>query len=198
MKTTIFNTPIVSSIFQLFARIIMRILGWRVDGTLPDLPKFILIGAPHTSNWDFFVFLGLIFTLQANVKFMGKAELFRPPHGWFFRYCGGIPVDRKKSTGLVDQMVKACNESEKFILTIAPEGTRHQVTEWKRGFYHIAKSAGIPIVMVVVDGKHKRISILKEVFHPTGNIEADMKSIQGFFAGVAGINPRRKYITLQN
>jgi len=129
---------------------------------------------------------------------MGKAELFRPPHGWFFRYCGGIPVDRKKSTGLVDQMVKACNESEKFILTIAPEGTRHQVTEWKRGFYHIAKSAGIPIVMVVVDGKHKRISILKEVFHPTENIEADMKSIQGFFAGVAGINPRRKYITLQN
>lgn len=198
MKTTIFNTPILSYIFHILARIIMRILGWRVDGTLPDLPKFILIGAPHTSNWDFVLFLGLIFTLRANVKFMGKAELFRPPHGWFFRYCGGIPVDRKKSTGLVDQMVKACNESDKFILTIAPEGTRHQVTEWKRGFYHIAKSAGIPIVMAVVDGKHKRIRILKEVFHPTEDIEADMKSIQRFFAGIAGINPRRKYITLQN
>jgi 1-acyl-sn-glycerol-3-phosphate acyltransferase len=196
MKTTIFNTPILSFIFHILARIIMRILGWRVDGTLPNLPKYVLIGAPHTSNWDFVLFLGLIFYLRANVNFMGKAELFRFPIGWFFRYCGGIPVDRKKSTGLVEQMVKACNESEKFILTIAPEGTRHHVTEWKRGFYHIAKSAGIPIVLAIVDGKHKTVRI-GQVFHPTDDMEADMKSIQGFFAGVVGINPRRKYITLE-
>jgi 1-acyl-sn-glycerol-3-phosphate acyltransferase len=196
MKTTIFNTPFLSFIFHILARIVMRILGWRVDGTLPDLPKFVLIGAPHTSNWDFVLFLGLIFYLRANVHFMGKAELFHFPIGWFFRYCGGIPVDRKKSTGLVEQMVKACNESEKFILTIAPEGTRHHVTEWKRGFYHIAKSAGIPIVMAVVDGKHKTVRI-GQVFRSTDDMEADMKSIQGFFAGVVGINPRRKYITLE-
>jgi 1-acyl-sn-glycerol-3-phosphate acyltransferase len=196
MKTTIFNAPILSFIFHILAKIIMRILGWRVDGTLPDLPKFVLIGAPHTSNWDFVLFLGLIFYLRANVHFMGKAEIFRWPIGWFFRYCGGVPVDRKKSTGLVEQMVKACNESEKFILTIAPEGTRHHVTEWKRGFYHIAKSAGIPIVMAVVDGKHKTVRI-GQVFHPTEDMEADMKSIQGYFAGVVGLNPRRKYITLQ-
>ena len=195
MKTTIFNTPILSYIFHILARIIMRILGWRVDGMLPDLPKYVLIGAPHTSNWDFVLFLGLIFYLRANVRYMGKVELFRPPHGFFFRYCGGVPVDRQKSTGLVEQMVKACNESEKFILTIAPEGTRHHVTEWKRGFYHIAKSAGIPIVLAVVDGKHKTVHV-GQVFQPTEDIEADMKSIQGFFAGVVGINPRRKYITL--
>jgi 1-acyl-sn-glycerol-3-phosphate acyltransferase len=197
MKTTIFNTPILSFIFQLLARILMRLLGWRVDGKLPDLPKYVLIGAPHTSNWDFVLFLGLIFHLRANVHFMGKAEIFRFPIGWFFRYCGGVPVDRKKSTGLVDQMVKVYNESEKFILTIAPEGTRHQVVEWKRGFYHIAKGAGIPIVMAVVDGKHKEVRI-GQVFHPTDEIEADMKAIQGYFAGVAGINPKRKYITLQS
>jgi 1-acyl-sn-glycerol-3-phosphate acyltransferase len=197
MKTTIFNTPILSFILQLLARIIMRLLGWKVSGKLPDLPKFVLIGAPHTSNWDFMLFLGLIFYLRANVRYMGKAELFRFPIGWFFRYCGGIPVDRKKSTGLVDQMVKACNESDKFILTIAPEGTRHHVNEWKRGFYHIAKSAGIPIVMAVVDGRHKEVRI-GQVFQPTEDIEADMKMIQGYFAGVAGINPKRKYITLQS
>jgi len=173
----------------------MRLAGWHVDGNLPDLPKFVLIGAPHTSNWDFILFLGVIFSLRANVRFMGKAELFRFPIGWFFRYCGGVPVDRKKSTGLVEQMVKVCNESETFILTIAPEGTRHHVVEWKRGFYHIAKSAGIPIVMAVVDGKHKTVHI-GQVFHPTENIEADMKSIQGFFMGIVGIHPRRKYITL--
>lgn len=197
MKTTIFNTPILSGIFYLLARFFMRLTGWRVEGKLPDLPKYVLIGAPHTSNFDFLLFLGVIFSLRANVKFMGKAELFRPPYGWFFYYCGGIPVDRKKSTGLVEQMVKACNDSDKFILTIAPEGTRHQVVEWKRGFYHIAKSAGIPIVLAVVDGKHKKVRI-GHVFHPTDDAEADMKAIQGHFTGVIGLNPRRKYITLEN
>lgn len=195
-STTIFNTPVLSRFFQLLARFFMRLTGWRVEGTLPELPKFILIGAPHTSNWDFVLFLGIIFTLKANVKFMGKAELFRNPFGWFFYYCGGIPVDRKKSTGLVDQMVEACNQAENFILTIAPEGTRHHVSEWKRGFYHIAKGAGIPIVMAVVDGKKKVVRV-GQVFQPTDNIEADMQSIQGYFAGVTGINPRRKYITLE-
>ena len=197
MKTTIFNTPVLSNIYHNLAKIIMRAFGWRVEGTLPDLPKFVLIGAPHTSNWDFLLFLGVIFSLRANVRFMGKSEMFRFPIGWFFRFCGGVPVDRKKSTGLVEQMVKVCNESEKFILTIAPEGTRHQVTEWKRGFYHIAKSAGIPIVMAVVDGRHKTVRI-GQIFHPTGDIEADMKFIQGVFEGVTGIKSRRKYITLQN
>ena len=195
-RITIFNTPVLSWIFHHLARLIMWLTGWRVEGKLPALPKFVLIGAPHTSNWDFPLFLGIIFTLRANVHFMGKAELFRFPIGWFFRYCGGVPVDRKKSTGLVEQMVEACNKSDKFILTIAPEGTRHHVTEWKRGFYHIAKSAGIPIVMAVVDGKQREVRV-GQVFHPTENMEADIKTIQGFFTGVVGINPRRKYITLE-
>ncbi len=174
----------------------MRLAGWRVDGKLPDLPKFVLIGAPHTSNWDFVLFLGVIFSLRANVRFMGKAELFRWPIGWFFHWCGGIPVDRKKSTGLVEQMVDAFHRSDKLILVIAPEGTRHHVVEWKKGFYHIAKGAGIPVVIAVVDGRHKAVRI-GQVFHPTNDIEADMKMIKGFFEGVAGINPRRKYITLK-
>ena len=197
MNLTIFNTPILSTLLHHFARFMMRWRGWRIDGKLPDLPKFVLIGAPHTSNWDFLLFLGVIFSLRANVRFMGKAELFRFPHGWFFRYCGGVPVDRKKSTGLVEQMVKAANESKNFILTIAPEGTRHQVVEWKRGFYFIAKNAGIPIVMAQVDGKHKTVHILKQVFHPTEDVESDMKAIKEHFDGIVGVHPRRKYITLE-
>ncbi len=194
---TIFNTPIISSILRSLSGLIMRLLGWRVEGTLPDLPKYILIGAPHTSNWDFLLFLAAIFHLKANVKFMGKAELFRSPFGWFFYWCGGIPVDRKKSQGLVEQMVDACNRSDKFILTIAPEGTRYKVSEWKMGFYHIAKNTGIPIVMAIVDGKRKSLRV-GQVYQLTENMNTDVKEIKGFFIGMTGINPRTKYITLED
>ena len=171
-------------------------VGWRVEGNLPDLPKYILIGAPHTSNWDFVLFLGIIFHLRANAGFMGKAELFRNPFGWFFYWCGGIPVDRSKSQGLVEQMADACARSEKFILTIAPEGTRHEISEWKMGFYHIAKKAGIPVVMAVVDGAKKTVFV-GQVFHLTEDMDADIKAIKEVFAGIVGINPRKKYITLR-
>ena len=197
LKTTIFNTPILSAFLRFVTYLIFRLVGWRVEGQLPDLPKYILIGAPHTSNWDFVLFLGIIFHLRANVKFMGKAELFRNPFGWFFYWCGGIPVDRKKSQGLVEQMVEACVKSDKFILTIAPEGTRHYVSEWKMGFYHIAKSAGIPLVMAVVDGRKKEVRV-GQIFHLTENMDTDIKTIKGFFEGVVGINPRQKYITLKD
>lgn len=174
----------------------MRLAGWRVDGKLPDIPKFLLVGAPHTSNWDFLLFLGVVFHLKEDVRFMGKAELFRSPIGWFFYYCGGIPVDRSKSTGLVEQMVEACNKAETFKLTITPEGTRKYVREWKRGFYHIAQGAGIPLVFAKVDGKQKTIRV-GETFYLTNDIEADMQAIQGAFKGMVGINPRKKYITLE-
>lgn len=196
MKLTIFNTPIISTIFRLISNLTMFLAGWRVEGKLPDLPKYLIIGAPHTSNWDFLLFLGVIFRLKADVRYMGKAELFRSPFGWFFYWCGGIPVDRSKSTGLVEQMVEAYNKSEKFILTIAPEGTRHGVKEWKRGFYHIAKGAGVPLVMAKVDGKKKTMQV-GEIFHLTEDIEADMKAILDMFKGLSGVNPRKKYITLE-
>lgn len=175
----------------------MRLVGWRVDGALPNYPKYLIIGAPHTSNWDFLLFLGVIFHLKADVRYMGKAELFRNPFGWFFYWCGGVPVDRKKSTGLVEQTVEACNKAEKFVLTIAPEGTRHYVSEWKMGFYHIAKAARIPLVMAVVDGKQKAIHV-GQIFHLTENMEADIKTIKGFFEGYTGVNPRKKYIVLKD
>jgi 1-acyl-sn-glycerol-3-phosphate acyltransferase len=197
LKTTIFTTPILSPLFRLLSNSIMRLFGWRVEGTLPDLPKYIIIGAPHTSNWDFVLFLGVIFRLKVNARYMGKAELFRSPIGGFFYYCGGIPVDRSKSQGLVEQMVDACEKADQFILTIAPEGTRHGVKEWKRGFYHIAKGAGIPIVMAKVDGRHKTI-LVGETFYPTEDMEADMKAIQGMFKGMVGVTPPRKYIPLED
>ncbi len=197
MKNTIFTTPVISQLLRFLSNSIMRLIGWKVEGALPNLPKYLIIGAPHTSNWDFLLFLATIFHLKVDARYMGKAELFRGPFGWFFYWCGGIPVDRKKSQGLVEQMVEACNNSDKFILTIAPEGTRHKVKEWKRGFYHIAKGAGIPIIMAKVDGKKKAMCV-GEIFHLTEDMEADMLAIQDAFKGMVGINPRKKYITLQN
>ena len=196
MKTTIFTTPIISPILRIISNLIMRLSGWRVEGKFPDIPKFVVIAAPHTSNWDFIVFLGAVLHLKVDVRYMGKAELFKFPHGPFFYYCGGYPVDRKKSTGLVEQMVDAFNRNERFILIIAPEGTRHHVSEWKRGFYHIAKGAGVPIVMGKLDGKSKTVNV-GEIFHPTDDMEADLSAITKLFDGCVGINPRRKYITLQ-
>ena len=197
MKTTIFTTPILSTIFHYEARILFRLFGWRIDGTLPDIPKYVLVGAPHTSNWDYILFLGVMFVLRMDARVMMKADVFVFPIGWLFRYFGGYPVDRKKSTGLVGQMVEAVKAKDKFILAIAPEGTRSYVKDWKRGFYHIAKGAGIPIVIGQLDGKNKTIRILKEPFYPTDDIEADMAAIKGKFEGVLGIKPRRKYITLE-
>lgn len=189
MNTTIFDTPVISKLLRGLSKASLHLLGWRVQGRLPDLTKFIIVGAPHTSNWDFVMFLALAFVLEAKVRFMGKAEIFRGPIGGFFRWCGGVPVDRSRSQGLVEQMVQAIEEAKQFILVITPEGTRSKVGEWKRGFYHIAKRANIPVVAGYVDSLTKTCGI-GPIFHLTDNIEADIERIQSFFKDKVGINPR--------
>lgn len=189
MKQTIFTTPILTDFLRGTFRTACKVLGWRIEGSLPNDPRLVLIGAPHTSNWDFILFLALAFHLRADVHYMGKAELFRWPFGGFFRYCGGYPVERDKSQGLVEQMARIMQEAGRFILVIAPEGTRHKAPKWKTGFYHIARQTGAPVVAAFIDSSIKTCAI-GPTFHLTGNLEADMKSIQSFYAGKAGIHPR--------
>jgi 1-acyl-sn-glycerol-3-phosphate acyltransferase len=190
LNTTIFDTPILSKLLHYLTKFLLRVFGWHVEGQMPDIPKFIVIGAPHTSNWDFVMMLALGFALQAKLYFMGKSELFHPLIGFFFRWCGGIPVDRTKSTGMVEQMVDVIRRSERFILAVAPEGTREKVLVWKSGFYHIAKKAGIPVVFGFVDGGRKTVGV-GPTFMLTDDMEADMKAIQFFYAGIVGIRPHR-------
>ncbi|GAB4503863.1 MAG: lysophospholipid acyltransferase family protein [Anaerolineales bacterium] len=189
MRTTIYTTPIITPALRGLFQIILRLAGWRVVGQLPHLPKYIIVGAPHTSNWDFVMFLALALVLKGDMRYMGKAELFRSPLGGFFRWCGGVPVDRSKPQGLVEQTVQAIREAEHFRLVITPEGTRKQVTEWKRGFYYIARQANIPIVAGFVDSQTKTCGI-GPIFTLSSDIEADLRTIQSFFKDKVGINPK--------
>jgi len=159
-------------------------------GKLPEIPKFVIVGAPHTSNWDFVMFLALAFILRGDLRVMGKKELFHWPYGGFFRWCGGVPVDRSQHHGLVEQTVQAIHESDHFQLVITPEGTRSKVGKWKRGFYYIAKEAAIPVVTGYVDSRTKTCGI-GPTFTLTDNMETDIKAMQFFFKDKVGINPEK-------
>jgi len=160
-----------------------------VVGQLPDYPKFVVVGAPHTSNWDFVLFLALAFILKGNLRYMGKKELFRWPFTGFFLWCGGVPVDRSKPQGLVEQTVQAIQAAEHFQLVVTPEGTRRLVGKWKMGFYHIAKGANIPVVTGFVDSVTRTCGI-GPTFTLTDNMEADVATIKAYFKDKVGINPR--------
>jgi 1-acyl-sn-glycerol-3-phosphate acyltransferase len=129
----------------------LKLRGWRFTGELPDLPKLIVIGAPHTTNWDFIIFLGALHRFRMKASFIGKHTLFRWPFGYFFRWLGGIPVDRTKPGGLVQQVVDAIKQSDRMVLVMAPEGTRKAAPYWKSGFLQIAALAEVPIVLGYVD-----------------------------------------------
>ena len=148
----------------------------------------MLIGAPHTSNLDFFLMLFLIGISGLKLNWLGKDSLFRKPIGGIMRKLGGIPVNRRASTRFVDQMVAAFNENDELALVIAPEGTRSKTHYWKTGFYYIAVGAGVPIVFAYVDATRKTTGI-GPVFMPTGDLQADFAQIKAFYDDKVGIHP---------
>ena len=163
-------------------------LGWKIIGDVPrDLKKYIIIVAPHSSNWDFLIGLSLRSIMKFPSNYLAKKELFKPPFGWLFKRMGGFPVDRDKHSNLVDQVVALYNKEEQFVIAIAPEGTRKNVSKWKTGFYHISVKAKVPIVMVALDYEHKSILWAKP-FYPVGDFEIDRKVIEEFFKGIKGKN----------
>ena len=170
---------------------LFRALGWKVVGELPDVPKMVIIGAPHTSNWDFFLFLAVLHHFDIRVKYLGKHTLFRPPFGFMFRKLGGIPVDRSKAGGIVRQVKEAFDASEEMILVIAPEGTRRAARQWKSGVVEIADRTGVPVVFAGVDGARKTLTISEP--HEVGGDRAGfMDRVRTFFADKPGIRPKGK------
>jgi 1-acyl-sn-glycerol-3-phosphate acyltransferase len=191
MKRTIFTTPILNSALQRMSIIILKLAGWRKEGRPPDLPKYVVIAAPHTCGWELPIGLLMAFACRVNAHWLGKDSLFRGPLGPFFKWIGGIPVDRSKPSGMVAQMVEAFNKSERMALILAPEGTRKATSHWRTGFYHIAMGAGVPIVLGYLDFRRKAGGI-GPVIMPTGDLNEDMYKIRRFYAGVTPAHPERK------
>lgn len=164
--------------------------GWSPEGRLPGARKFVLMGAPHTSNWDFLVFLGTVEALGLTPRFIGKDSLFRGPMGDFMRGLGGVPVDRNANQDMVAQMAARIRAADDFALVIAPEGTRSPTRHWRSGFYRIALAAGVPILCVGPDYERRR-GVLGPLIEPTGDFEADMKPAWAFFRTLAPKHPER-------
>jgi len=161
-------------------RSVLKLMGWRIEGQIPPLDKFVAIGAHHTSNWDFVVFLALKFVLRLNVRWFGKHSIFRWPFAGLLRAWGGIPIRRDRQRNTVEQAVQAFHEHRQFILVLSPEGTRQKVERWKMGFYHIALGAGVPIVPGALDYQNRRV-VIGPAFHPSGDEQADLAAILAFF-----------------
>lgn len=165
------------------------ILGWKAVVTVPMYDKCVVCAAPHTSNLD--LFIGKLFygTIGGKTSFMMKKEWFFFPLGLIFKAVGGIPVNRGRKSSLVDQMTKQFSEKKKFHLAITPEGTRKANPNWKKGFYHIAMKANVPIVLVGIDYTTKTITAGKAIF-PSGDIEKDMKEIKQYYRNFKGKHPK--------
>ncbi len=164
---------------------ILRILGWKIGPEGDNLPKSVICVAPHTSNLDFT--LGQLFygAIGKKAKFFIKAEWFVFPMNIIFKSMGGIPVSRSKSSSITDRMSEEFARCESLHLAIAPEGTRKQVTEWKKGFYYIALKANVPIQVAYIDYEKKEIGF-KATFHPTGNADEDIRAIRAMYNGIKG------------
>lgn len=172
---------------------ILRLLGWSLRGGIPkDLNKYILAVVPHTSNWDFPLGLLVRASLARRVQFIGKHTLFRFPHGFIFRWLGGHPVDRSKSSNYVDSVVEIFNRHEKFAISLAPEGTRKKVDKLRTGFYFIAKKANVPIILVRFDYSQKLITF-SDPFYTTDDISSDFDYIHNFFKGAVGKIPSNSF-----
>lgn len=171
-------------------RVGMRVLGgWRIEGELPATRQAIIPVAPHTSNWDFFVGVFVMLALGLKLSFLGKHTIFRFPVNRLLRWLGGIPIDRSAAQGVVGQMVTEFQQRHELVLALAPEGTRSRVSEWKKGFVHIAKEAQVPVVPVAFDFSRKVVDI-----HPPmmihGDIESELLRVKQAVAHAVGKNPQ--------
>ena len=173
------------------AQLILSALGWQLDASLPDEKKFVIIGAFHTSNWDFPLGILGMWALGLKASWVGKHTLFRGPLGPIFKRMGGIPVDRSVHTGFIQRVAELYNTREEMALTIAAEGTRSKTAHWKTGFYFIALEAKVPIALGYIDYRNKRLGV-GGALYPTGDISKDFEIIRDFYSQKSGLRPENQ------
>lgn len=190
MQYTLFSTPILSSVLRVISIVMLKIIRWRVIGSLPEgQRKYVLIVAPHTSNWDFILFVFAVSVLRLQPSVLIKSTLFVGPLGWFLRYCGAIPVNRTQANSLVDYIAGIYAEREEFVLIITPEGTRSANPNWKRGFHHVARKAEVPVLVVYVDSAIRTIGI-EGLMEPSDDVDADINKLKQFYDSKSGLKPK--------
>lgn len=173
------------------SRLILQMWGWTADSRIGQVDKYVLIGAPHTTNWDFPLTLLGLSSMGIRFSWVAKHTVFIWPLGFFLRAIGGIPVDRRAGTAFLKRTIELYNERSRFILAIAPEGTRSRTRYWKTGFYIIARKAEVPIALGYVDYRKKQIGIGK-IFTPSGDIEQDFELIRDFYRDKVGKFPENQ------
>ncbi|NKB32085.1 MAG: glycerol acyltransferase [Pseudomonadales bacterium] len=186
MRATVFSTPIITPLLRGISIALLGITGWKTRGEELQHQRFVLIGAPHTSNWDFPLMLLVVLKLRLRVYWMGKHTLFPFPFSGLMKWLGGIPIDRSASHNVVNESVRQYKEHDELVILIPPEGTRKKVEKWKSGFYHIANLADVPILLGYVDAAKKEAGFA-DFFNPTGDAEKDMQEIRAFYATKKGL-----------
>lgn len=172
------------------ARGFLRLAGWRVTNPMPAVPKAVIIGGPHTSNWDGIYTLAAMMQLGLDAHVMIKDSAFKGPFGAMLRWMGALPIARHKAGGVVEQTVAQFNSRDKLVMVVAPEGTRGGATQWKTGFYRIAEQAGVPIVLATADYQKKEITFAR-VIEPCGDVEKDLEHIFQCYAQVEPRHPEK-------
>jgi len=173
---------------QSMARAFLRLSGWAFEGSLPRSRRYVLIAAPHTSNWDFVYMIAIALSLGVRLHWMGKASLFDSPLGGLYRALGGIPIRRDVASNVVEQSAARFAGVEDLVLAVPAEGTRALAGTWRSGFYHIARLADVPIVLGYLDYARKRGGLGPEL-RPSGDLRADMDRIRAFYADKVGRHP---------
>ncbi|MCA9837806.1 MAG: 1-acyl-sn-glycerol-3-phosphate acyltransferase [Trueperaceae bacterium] len=174
-----------------FARLVLRLFGWRVVDNLPPGNKYILVGAWHTSNWDFPLAIFAMWGLGVKLHFIGKQELISGRLGFLMKRLGVIGVDRSKTVNFVQKMAELFKERDELRLVLAAEGTRSQAEYWKTGFYYMALAAQVPIAFGFIDARAKEVGI-DGYFMPTGNRDEDLHKVKLFFESKQGLKPHKQ------
>lgn len=184
------NTPRMgNALTRWIGDVILKAMGWKLVGKLPNLKKAIIIGGPHTSNWDLILAMGAMLSVGLKFSWMMKKEAFFWPLGPLWKKMGGIPIDRGARIDFIGQLQAFFETQDKVWLGITPEGTRSKVERYKTGYLRIAKGVGVPLFIVGIDSINKRI-VLDKIWDPTGEIEAENAAIKTYIEShYNGVNP---------